>query len=63
MLKSTKKQRDEIRKCHPGVGFMVYHKGKGETVEVEFFINRITGMPCYIKNSMPLEFDIIEEVD
>lgn len=31
MVKSTKKQRDEIRKCTIGAGFLIYHKGNGET--------------------------------
>lgn len=61
VIKSTKKQRDEIRKCRSGVGHMLYHKGNGETVEVEFFINRKTGFPCYITNGQPLEFEITED--
>lgn len=58
MVKSTKRQRDEIRKCHAGVGFLVYHEGNGVSVETEFFINRKTKQPCYISNGKPLEFDI-----
>ncbi|MCK5217119.1 MAG: hypothetical protein KAJ93_04995 [Methanosarcinales archaeon] len=61
VIKSTKKQRDEIRKCHGGVGFMLYHIGNGETVELEFYINRKTRQPCYITNGQPLEFEIIED--
>jgi len=60
IIHATKSQRDKLRSCHPGVGFMVYHSGNGTTVELEFYINRKTGQPCRISNGKPVEFDIIE---
>jgi len=59
-LRSTKKQRDDLSMCHPGVGFIVWNNGTGIS-EVDIAINRKTKQPCYITNGKPIELDFYEE--
>lgn len=56
-IKSTKGQRDQLRKCHHGVGFCVYHKGNGVTIEFEFYLDR-NGQPRFIGNGQELQFEV-----
>ncbi len=56
IIKSTKKQRDMILKCHNGVGHLIYKVNEETTCEVDFFIkNKI---PHYITTGKPIEYDI-----
>jgi hypothetical protein len=60
-VRSTKGQRDKLLECRRGVGFLVYHSGPKTTCEVEFYIHN--GVPHYIANGKPIEFDVIPEVE
>ena len=59
-MRSTKKQREELRQCHPGVGFVVWNNGLGIS-EVDVFVDRKTKQLCYIANGKPIELDFYEE--
>lgn len=59
MIRATKKQRDEILKCHPGVGYLIYKVDAKTTCEVEFFIHN--GIPHYLTNGKPIEYNYIRE--
>lgn len=58
-IKSTKGQRDELRKLNPGVGFVVYNMGNGQTCEFEFYLDR-NHQPRFITNGKPIDFEIYE---
>jgi len=58
LIKSTKKQRDKLLNYHTGVGFVMWKKGQDTTCEVEFYLK--DGIPCYLTNGKPVEFDIYE---
>jgi len=60
-MRSTKKQRDELRLCHPGVGFIVWHKGAGEVGDIDIFIHPKTKAICYISTGKPIQLDFYEE--
>jgi hypothetical protein len=60
-IRSTKGQRDKLRKLNKGVGFLVYHSGNGETIETEFYIHR--GELFYITNGEKVEFEVTESVE
>ena len=57
-IRSTKGQRDKLRKCHEGVGFLVYHAGNGETTETEFYIH--DGELLYIDDGRKVDFRVTE---
>ena len=58
-LRSTRKQRDELENCHPGVGWILWNNGLGVS-EVDVCVNRKTKQICYISNGKPVELDFIE---
>ena len=58
-MRSTKKQRDELSQCHPGVGFIVWNNGLGIS-EVDVFINRKTKQLCYISSGQPINLEYFE---
>lgn len=58
-IRSTKRQRDFVKQCHIGVGFMLYRYNEHETCELEFFIKG--GVPHYIANGEPVKFDCIQD--
>ena len=59
-LRSTKRQRDELSQCHPGVGFIVWNNGLGIS-EVDFYISPKDKQPLYIANGKPVELDFYRE--
>lgn len=61
-VKSTKGQRDELRRCNPGVGFLVYNMGNGQTCEFEFYLDR-NNQPRFIGNGQPVQFEVYEETE
>lgn len=61
-LRSTKKQRDELRQCHPGVGFIIWNNGCGVS-EVDVFIHSKTKQLCYISTGKPASFDFVVPED
>ena len=64
IIKATKKQREEILKCHNGVGYLIYKVNDSTTCEVGFFIKVCNGMPIphRLTDGKPVEYDIEEEV-
>ena len=58
-IKSTKKQREELLRCHPGVGFMMYKLGEDQVVEIEFYIDRKTKQLRYVSNGELVEYNDI----
>ena len=59
IIRATKNQRDEILKCHNGVGSLIYKVNDKTTCEVDFFIKN--GAPHYLTNGKPIEYNIDEE--
>lgn len=61
MVESTKKQRDEVLKCHAGVGFLMYKSSPGTVTQTEFFLKG--SVPCYLTTGKPVEFGCDEGKD
>jgi len=59
MIKATKKQRNELYNCHIGVGYLIYKSGENMITQTEFYLKN--GIPHYLNNGKPVEFEICEE--
>ena len=58
-LRSTKKQRDDLENCHPGVGLLIYNNGLN-IVEVDTCLNKAKQL-CCCSTGKPVQFEIFEE--
>ncbi len=57
----TKSQIKKIRELHIGAGVLIYRSSTDEVCETEFYINRKTGKPSYVRNGQEVEFHLTEE--
>lgn len=60
-MRSTKTQRDEVERWHPGAGWILWNNGIGIS-EVDIFINRKTKQVCYQSTGKPVDLEVVEDV-
>lgn len=62
-IKTTRGQREQLRKCRVGAGFIVWKSADNETTEVEFYIDGDGQLRRIKDGSLLLPLEVRNEID